>query len=53
MMHKASRSSAEPVWMTVRQGPLPPLPALKRSDSFLTMAESASGNASQFSFMVE
>lgn len=53
MMHKASRSSSEPVWMTVRQGALPPLPTLKRSDSFLTMAESASGNASQVSFMVE
>jgi len=53
MMHKAGRSSSEPVWMTVRQGALPPLPALKRSDSYLTMAESVSGNASQLSFMVE
>lgn len=53
MMHKTGRSSSEPVWMTVRQGALPPLPALKRSDSYLTMAESVSGNASQLSFMVE
>lgn len=50
MVHKTSRTSADPVWMTVRQGTLPPLPALRRSS---TMAESASGNASQFSFVVE
>lgn len=53
MTHKTNRASAEPIWMAVRQGALPPLPALKRSDSFLTMADSASGNTSQFSFLVE
>lgn len=53
MVQKVSRSSADPKWMAVRQGPLPPLPALRRSDSFVTMAESPSGNASQFSFLVE
>jgi len=53
MVQKTSRSSAGTMRMAVRQGTLPPLPALRRSDSFATMAESASGNASQFSFLVE
>lgn len=54
MGHKTSRSSADPLWMTVRQGTLPPLAGVLRKDSHVTLAaESASGNASQFSFAVQ
>ncbi|XP_029193047.2 WD repeat-containing protein on Y chromosome-like isoform X1 [Acropora millepora] len=47
MIQKACHSPADYLWTTPRQYAIPPIPAaLRRSESFLTMAESTTGNTS-------